>query len=124
MSYRSIKRAFEKDYKRYTICWWHGNCKGIVTCPAISLKNWLRRKGYGCGQYQGIVKTDAGLEAIGEWAHQFVARNLQDDPTRMFDKIPTSVLAFGHISLKDAPRWGYGLSGKSDILPVPLRELM
>ena len=51
-----------------------------------------------------------------QWAHQFVSRNLQDHADRMFDRIPTSILALGHICIKDAPRQGYGLFGKSHIL--------
>ena len=98
---------------RFTVCRNHGNCNQSPTCPAISLKGWLRRKGYIYGQYQGTVKTDADQGTICQWADQFIARHRNDGSvgSDAFDNIPTSVLALNHLRIGNAPIHGYGCSG-------------
>ena len=101
---------------QFAVCRSHGNyCYQRPTCPAISLKGWLRRKGYAYGQYQGTVKTDAGRETIRQWADQFIARYYNNGSVGLdaFDAIPTSVLALNHLRIGNAPIHGYGCFGKA-----------
>jgi len=112
MKYARFTVKDNEVLNRFTVCRNHGMyCNQRPTCPAISLKGWLRRKGYVYGQYQGTVKTDADQETIRQWADQFVARYWHRDrcvDEGAFDTIPTSVLAVLGMANKDAPRNGYG----------------
>jgi len=108
---------------RTIVCRNHGvyppnHCHKYTPCPAISLKGWLRRKGYAYGQYQGTVKTDAGRETIRQWADQFVARYHDDGLVGLdaFNNIPRSVLALLGMANKDAPPNGWGCG-----YPIPAR---
>ena len=107
----------EDGLNRFSVCRGHGfYCGGQTTpCPAISLKGWLRRKGYVYGQYQGTVKTDADRETIRRWADQFIARHYDRSGigNEMFEAIPTSVLALLGMRHSDAPLDGFGYWGKN-----------
>jgi methionine salvage enolase-phosphatase E1 len=98
---------------QFAVCRSHRG-QDCTQCPAISLKGWLRRKGYAYGQYQGTVKTDAGRETIRQWADQFIARYYNNGSVGLdaFDAIPTSVLALNHLRIGNAPLHGYGCFGK------------
>jgi hypothetical protein len=124
MSYRSLMRQADAELNKFHICRRHGAywCGHTTPCPAISLKGWLRRKGYAYGQYQGTVKTDADRETIRRWADQFVARyyDRSEIGNEMFDAIPTSVLAMLGMEYPNAPLDGFGYWGKKH---MPMAKL-
>ena len=111
MKYTRFTVKDNEVLNRFTVCRNHGMyCNQSPTCPAISLKGWLRRKGYVYGQYQGTVKTDADQETIRQWADQFIARHHNDGSVGLdaFDNIPRSVLALLGMANKNAPLNGLG----------------
>ena len=116
MKYARFTVKDNEVLNRFTVCRNHGMyCNQRPTCPAISLKGWLRRKGYVYGQYQGTVKTDADQKIIRQWADQFIARYYNNGSVGVdaFDAIPTSVLALNHLRIGNAPIHGYGCFGKA-----------